>query len=864
MAADSSTPLTELPPEASPLPGANGSYLGQVRPKAITQEIEDSYIDYAMSVIVSRALPDVRDGLKPVQRRILYAMYADLALRPGSAYKKSARVVGEVLGKYHPHGDLAVYHAMARMVQDFSLRYPLIDGQGNFGSVDGDNPAAMRYTEARLAALTSLMLDDIDKDTVDWQPNFDDSLQQPTVLPSLVPNLLINGTSGIAVGMATNIPPLNLGEVVDALNFVLDHWEQRNAIPLKALMARVKGPDFPTGGQILGTAGIRDAFAFGHGRIVVRSEAQTEEMPSGNRYRLVFTSIPYLSNKAELIARIAALVRQGDRIRGISDMRDESDRNGIRIVMDLKAGEVPERVLNQLYRHSDLQISFSVNFRALVGNRPVRLGLGEALIHHLDHCIEVVTRRTRYLLAQVTARAHILEGLLLAITHIERVIHVIRASESAAAAGEILVAELAFSDRQIQAILDMPLRRLAGLEQQRITEEYQDIQEKVVYYQGLLDDPRQIRHVIQTELAALKDQFNDPRRTEILFGISADVSDEDLVIKQDDLISFWASHNIRRTLAADFSVRGRGGVGVIGKSDREEAPLSQALFANSLDTILFLSNRGRLYTSKVYNLPVAPRTAKGTTVRGAISMELADEMPDTCTCVPAGSSFRSLILVTRRGRIKRMRWALFQKLTVRGKRAITLLPGDTVAQAILTDGTSDVLLVSRMGKALRLDETVLRYQGSTASGVIGMRLQPGDSVAGCVRIPEAGTILVVYARGKGKRIDASCLRTQGRGGQGVWIVPSWKRAEMGYIASVMVVDDSSEIAIVSANSMVARIPAASISVLSRYAAGIKLMGLSEGDFVADTALLPLSPPDEDAEDPGTAEAEPETAAPLPQ
>ena len=721
--ADGTAPPLDATGQNQPPPSPpNGSYLGQVSPKAITQEIEDSYIDYAMSVIVARALPDIRDGLKPVQRRILYAMYADLALRPNSSYKKSARIVGEVLGKYHPHGDLAVYNAMARMVQAFSLRYPLVDGQGNFGSIDGDNPAAMRYTEAKLAQITDLMLQDIDKETVDWKPNFDDSLEEPEVIPSLVPNLLINGTSGIAVGMATNIPPLNLGEVINGLHMILNNWEQRDQIRLDDLMELVSGPDFPSGGQILGTEGIRNAFGSGHGRIIVRSRAEITEIPNSLRHRLVFNSVPFMVNKAELVARIASLARAGERLTGVADLRDESDRTGTRVVVELRSGEIPERVLNQLYKHSDLQVSFSVNFRALVNGVPERLGLLRALVLHIEHCIEIVTRRTEYLLQQVLNRAHILEGLLTAIDHIERVIQIIRGSSNAQVAGDTLRNELGISSRQAQAILDMALRRLAGLERQRLQEEYKETQEKVSDYRGLLADPAAIRDVIKDELARLKEKFADTRRTEVLEGVHPELSDEDLVTKQDELIAVWANNNMRRTPVGDFSVQGRGGVGVKGRSDRENSHLEQAFFANSLDSFICISNAGRAYIGKMYRLPAGPRTVRGGPIRGQVRMGPATEKMDAMQIVPRDAIPRSLILVTRKGRIKRMRWSAFRNTNKSGKKAIDLKEGDEVVQAVLTNGASDILLVTRKGKALRLDETKIRYQGNTASGVRGMRL----------------------------------------------------------------------------------------------------------------------------------------------
>ena len=842
---------------------SNGNYLGQVNTKAITREIEDSYIDYAMSVIVSRALPDARDGLKPVQRRILYAMHSDLSLRPGSAHKKSARIVGEVLGKYHPHGDLAVYAAMARMVQDFSLRYPLVDGQGNFGSIDGDNPAAMRYTEARLSRLAAPMLDDIEKNTVDWQLNFDDSLEEPRVLPTLVPNLLVNGTSGIAVGMATNIPPHNLGETVDALRFLLDNWERRQMVPVDELMRLVKGPDFPMGGQILGTQGIRDAFTFGHGRIVVRAPGTIEEMRGGNRHRLVFTAIPFMVNKSELIGRIADLVREGVRLRDISDMRDESDRNGLRLVIELKSGAVPERVLNQLYKHSDLQIAFSVNVRALVDSKPVRLNLRQALLCHLDHRIEVVTRRTEYLLAAVRERAHILAGLLLAIQDIDRVIAIIRGSESADAAADTLTSAFNFTRRQVRAILDMALRRLAGLEQQRLDDEYQETQTQIAYYQALLDDPAKLRELIKSELGELKERFNDPRRTEILLGVHPELSDEDLVTKQDDLISFWQSSNIRRTIASDFTVQGRGGKGVTSRSDRETTAVTRLLYANSLDTLLFISNKGRMYASKVYNLPVGSRTSRGATVRGSISMSLADELPDAFVRIPTSSSDSHLILFTRRGRVKRMMLSSFRKLKTNGKRGITLLPGDAVVQGVTTDGTRDLLVVTRRGKALRFRESTLRCQGTTGTGVRGIRLAADDEVVGCLPVTDRDTVLVVYGFGQGKRVKMAGWLAKGRNTQGRWITNHRMRERIGDVTAISVVRDEDEIALVSDNGMMVRTPCADLPVLSSSAVGSRIMGLAEGDQVAGVAALPpgldMAPPSHDDERDGEPAAEPAEA-----
>ena len=600
--------------------GANGpvapDYLGRVEPQALTTEVEGSFVDYAMSVIVSRALPDARDGLKPVQRRILYAMHSDLRLRPGSPYKKSARIVGEVLGKYHPHGDGSVYESMARMVQDFSLRYPLVDGQGNFGSVDGDNPAAMRYTEARMARLAASMLSDIDEDTVAWKENFDDSLQEPVVLPAQVPNLLINGTTGIAVGMATNIPPHNLGEIVEAQKFIIDHWERRHSLSVEELMVYVKGPDFPLGGQILGTDGIREAFETGRGRIVVRAEGRIEEIPGRHRTRLVFESIPYGVNKASMIARIAEIVNKGERLQDIVDMRDESGRDGIRLVLDLKSSATPQRVLNQIYKFSDLQMSFAVTLRALLDNQPVVLNLRQALLCHLDHRIDVVERRTRFRREKVRARAHVLEGLLKALANIDRVVEIVRGSDAAVEASTRLQGEFKLTERQAQEILDMPLRRLAALERQRLEDEYREALEQIRGFTELLENPFKLRQVVREELDKLRENHQDPRKTRILYGVQPELSDEDLVVKQDDLVVVWQSQYTRRTLATEYRGQGLGGQGVTGRSDKEESAVEHLLYANSLDSYLFFTNRGRVYPCRAHALPEGSRTGRGETLRG--------------------------------------------------------------------------------------------------------------------------------------------------------------------------------------------------------------------------------------------------------
>ncbi len=815
------------------------NYLGRVEPHALTTEVEGSFVDYAMSVIVSRALPDARDGLKPVQRRILYAMHSDLRLRPGSPYKKSARIVGEVLGKYHPHGDGSVYESMARMVQDFSLRYPLVDGQGNFGSVDGDNPAAMRYTEARMARLAASMLSDIDEDTVAWKENFDDSLQEPVVLPAQVPNLLINGTTGIAVGMATNIPPHNLGEIVEAQKFIIDHWERRHSLTIDELMVYVKGPDFPLGGQILGTDGIREAFETGRGRIVVRAEGRIEEIPGRSRTRLVFESIPYGVNKASMIARIADIVNKGERLQEIVDMRDESGRDGIRLVMELKSNATPQRVLNQVYKFSDLQMSFPVTLRALLDNQPVVLNLRQALLCHLDHRIDVVERRTEFRRTKVRARAHVLEGLLKALANIDRVVEVVRASDSAAEASAQLQGEFKLTERQAQEILDMPLRRLAALERQRLEDEYADALEQIRGYTELLENPDKLRQVVREELDRLRENHQDPRKTQILYGVQPELSDEDLVVKQDDLVVLWQSQYARRTQATEFRGQGLGGQGVSGRSDKEDSAVKHLLYANSLDSYLVFTDRGRVYPCRAYALPEGSRTARGETMRGCVPLE-PDEEVQAVLHQPAGVRWRSLILVTRRGRIKRMRMSDFTRLRTAGKFAIALHNGDAIAKAVATDGDSNLFLLTTQGKGLRLDETAIRYQGTTASGVRGIRLRADDLVADCLPVSDDDNIVLLYGQGKGKRMAMEQWSVKGRNSQGNWAVSHRRLKELGPIACAVTVADDKELAIATAQGKVMRTPIAPLRSLSRTAAGSRVIRTAEGDQVAAVAVVPMT------------------------
>ncbi len=653
------------------------SALGIVRPINIDDEMRGSYLDYAMSVIVSRALPDARDGLKPVQRRILYAMH-DMGIRAGTPYKKSARIVGEVLGKYHPHGDSAVYDAMARLAQDFSLRYPLVDGQGNFGSVDGDGPAAMRYTEARMARIAESLLADIEKETIDWNDNFDGSLQEPSVLPALLPNLLLNGSSGIAVGMATNIPPHNLGELVDAIAYLIDRWADADDVTVDELMQFIHGPDFPTGGLLLGHEEIRLAYGTGKGRLIMRAQSRIEELGSG-RHRIVVTEIPYQLNKSTILERIAELVHDG-RIPDISDLRDESDRKGMHIVIELKRGAAPRKVLNQLFKYTPLQSTFGVNMLALVDGEPRLLSLKRALQHYVDHRIEVITRRTAYLLRVARERAHILEGLRIALEFLDEVIHIIRTADSAEDAKGKLIARFNLSEKQTQAILDMQLRRLAALERQKIEDEYQALLGQIAFYEALLADPARILGVIKDEVLGLKEKFADARRTEIVPEAAEGFSEEDLIRQEAVLISVTQSSYIKRTPLAAYRAQRRGGRGVQGMRTKAEDEVVDLLSAHTLDHVLFFTNRGRVYGQRVFALPEAARDGRGLPIVNFLNLT-AEERVTTALVVPDFAEAEYVTLLTRRGRIKRMKLSEFSDVRPSGIIAMNLGPGDELGWA---------------------------------------------------------------------------------------------------------------------------------------------------------------------------------------
>ncbi|RIK44636.1 MAG: DNA gyrase subunit A [Chloroflexi bacterium] len=832
-------------PIASDLPtvggdgnGANGSsgngiHAGLIRPVSIEQEMRSSYLDYAMSVIVARALPDARDGLKPVHRRILYAMH-DMGLAPNSPYKKSARIVGEVLGKYHPHGDGAVYDAMARMAQDFSLRYPLVDGQGNFGSVDGDSPAAMRYTEARLARIAEFMLQDIDMETVDWMPNFDDSLQEPRVLPGMLPNLLVNGTSGIAVGMATNIPPHNLSEIANAVVYVIDNWERRDEVLLEELMTFVKGPDFPTGGMILGADGIKQAFATGRGKIIIRAKTLIEETRN-DRFRIIVTEIPYQVNKSQLIERIAELVRAG-RLDNISDLRDESDRTGMRIVIELKKGAAPKKVCNQLFKHTALQTSYGVNTLALVDGEPATLGLRRALIVYVDHRYEVLRRRSEFQLAKARERAHILEGLRIALQHLDEVIQTIRQSESAEAARGALMERFGLSQVQAQAILDMQLRRLAALERQRIEDEYQEVMARIAYLLDLLEHPEKIRALIRDDILALKERFGDERRTLIIEEANGDFSEEDLIAQDNVLISYSAGSYIKRMSAENFRAQGRGGRGIKGMTTRNEDEVIDLLFARTLDYILFFTNKGRVYSSRVYELPEGNRTSRGAHIANVLNLQ-PDETVSTMLVVADFEQAKYITLITRQARIKRMELNAFSNVRSVGLIAMSLDPNDSLDWARLTSGDEEFLVVTRNGKALRFHESNVRPMGRTAAGVRAMRLIDDDEVVSLDVVKPDADLFVLHKLGWGKRVSLDEYNAKGRYTQGMWTTAHERLDEIGPIVAARVVYPDDHITVMTSNGIALRTQVSGVSRYGRMTRGVRVVNLAEGDTVAAVAVI---------------------------
>ncbi len=811
--------------------------IGIIKTVDIQHEMRTAYLDYAMSVIVARALPDARDGLKPVQRRILYAMH-DMGVRPGTPHKKSARIVGEVLGKYHPHGDSAVYEAMARLAQDFSVRYMLVDGQGNFGSIDGDPPAAMRYTEARLSHIAMEMLNDIEKDTVDWVDNFDGSLQEPSVLPARLPNLLVNGASGIAVGMATSIPPHNLGEIVDALVHILDNWDRREEIGVEELIEYIKGPDFPTGGQILGQEPIIKAYATGRGKAVVRAVANVEEM-RGGRFRLVVTEIPYQINKSSLLERIAALVREG-KLEEISDLRDESDKRGMSIVIELRRGAQPQKALNRLYKHTPLQSTFGIQLLALVDGVPRVLPLRRLLQIFLDYRIEVLVRRSQFDLNKAQARAHIVEGLLIALDHLDAIIKTIRESPDVETARDRLMANFGLSEVQAQAILDMQLRRLTGLERQKLEEEYAELLKTISYLEGLLASPLQQREVIRQDLLELREHYADPRRTAIRPDANAFLDEEDLVEEEDVLIAITQRGYIKRMPWTTFRAQGRGGRGVIGMATGDEDEITTLLSAYSHDTLLFFTDKGKVYQEKVYQIPDAGRTAKGSLIAGILAVDTEEHV----TAVVPVSSFeetpdggaRYLSMITRQGRIKRVALSEVSAVRPSGLIAISLNDGDELGWVRLTQGNDDLILVTEQGQGLRFNEQDVRPMGRGAAGVIAIRMDEGDKLTVAEVVEPQGALFLASLRGYGRCTMLDEFRTQGRGGKGV--VAYRVNEKTGLVVDGRVVQDDDEVTLMSEGGIVLRTRVEQIPKMGRYTRGVQMMDLKNGDRVATLARLP--------------------------
>jgi DNA gyrase subunit A len=804
---------------------------GTIQPADIDETMRAAYLDYAMSVIVARALPDARDGLKPVHRRILFAMQ-ELGIRATSAYKKSARIVGEVLGKYHPHGDAAVYESMARMAQDFSMRYLLVDGQGNFGSVDGDAPAAMRYTEARLQKMAEELLSDLDKNTVDFTDNFDGSLQEPSVLPSRLPNLLLNGSSGIAVGMATNIPPHNLKELAAALIYLINNYDTMDEVPIEFLMKFIPGPDFPTGGIIIGTEGIEAAYGSGKGRIVLRGKAHIEEM-AGNRHRIVITEIPYQVNKSTLIERIADLVRD-EKMDSISDLRDESDRRGMSIIIELKRGAQPKKVLNQLYKYTSLQTTFGVQMLALVNGEPRLLPLKKALQIFLEHRQVVITRRTQFELEKARARAHILEGLTIALNNLDAVIQTIKESPDADVAKERLMKRFKLSDLQAQAILDMQLRRLAALERQKIEDEYRQLKSQITHLEDLLAHPAMVLALIQDDLREMADKYGDERRTHIAAEAVENLSESDLVPDEAVLISLTARGYVKRVAAAAYRSQGTGGRGVTGHLTKEEDEILTLIPARSLDTMLFFSDKGKVYSEKVYQIPDADRTAKGIPLVNVLSLD-PGEVITAALAAPNFDSSGFITLATRNGKVKRMALPEFAAVRPAGIIAIGLEESDELGWARLTNGKNEIILITEQGKALRFAENKVRTTGRGAGGIAGIKLTLQDKVASMDVVEDGGDLVLVTALGYGKRTSLAEYPVKGRATGGVQTITKAVAEKTGFISAARVVQEADDLTIISAGGMVLRIKVKDIKQAGRATRGSHMMDVREGDRVASIA-----------------------------
>ena len=822
--------------------------IGKLTPLNIEDELKKSFISYAMAVIVTRALPDVRDGLKPVHRRILYSMN-EMGITPDKPYRKSARIVGDVLGKYHPHGDTSVYDAMVRLAQDFSIRYTLIEGQGNFGSVDGDGAAAMRYTEARLSKLSMEMVRDIEKETVDFYPNFDETLMQPAVMPSRFPNLLVNGSSGIAVGMATNIPPHNLGEVIDACVHYIDNPD----CTVDDLMQFVKGPDFPTGGVILGKRGIYDAYHEGRGRIIVRAKSEIEEMSQG-RQRIVVTEIPYMVNKAKLIEKIAEMVHE-KAVEGISDIRDESDREGMRIVIELKRDVNANVVLNTLYKHTQLQDTFGAIMLALVDGTPKILSLRQMIHHYLEHQEDVIRRRTQYDLNKAEARSHILEGLIIALDNIDEVIKLIRSSRTGQEAKEGLMSRFGLSERQAQAILDMRLQRLTGLERDKIEAEYAELQKMIAYYREVLANEGMVLGIIKDELTEIKRKYADERRT----GISAlegEIDMLDLIAEEDMVVTLTHYGYVKRLPKATYRAQKRGGKGIVGATTREEDFVEQMYVVNTHDTLMFFTNRGRVYQLNCYQIPEAGRTARGTAIVNLLQLD-AGEKVKALLPVPAEKvAGHYLIMATKNGVIKRTELSEFTNLRKSGLIALVLREDDELIGVALTDGSYELLLGTRDGMAIRFPETDMRPIGRAAMGVKSMELNPGDEVVDMCPVFPDMKVLSITENGYGKLTEIDEYRVQSRGGKGIKAMNLTPKT--GRLTCQLLADEAEDILLITDDGTIIRVPVGSISTLGRNTQGVRLMRVAEESKVVCVARAEAEEEqEEEPEDDGNLENAPE-------
>ncbi|MCH4006609.1 MAG: DNA gyrase subunit A [Eubacterium sp.] len=789
--------------------------------------MKNSYIDYAMSVIVGRALPDVRDGMKPVHRRILYGM-SQLGVTPDKPYKKSARIVGEVMGKYHPHGDSSIYDAMVRMAQDFSMRYPLVDGHGNFGSIDGDSAAAQRYTEARMSHFSLQMLRDIDKDTVDFVPNFDGEEKEPVVLPSRYPNLLVNGSNGIAVGMATNIPPHNLGDTIDATVYLIDHPDAS----VDDLIPIIKGPDFPTGARILGKSGIREAYRTGQGKIKVRACCEIQETSRG-RSQIVVTEIPYMVNKARLIERIAELVKDKS-IDGISEIRDESNREGMRIVIELKRDANPQITLNKLYKHTALQQNFSAIMIALVDGQPQLLNLREILHEYLKFQKEVVTRRTLFDLKKAEARAHILEGLRIAIDNIDEIIRIIRSAYNDAK--ERLMERFGLDDIQAQAILDMRLARLQGLEREKIEKEYQELQQKIAYYNSLLADDHKLMGVIKDELLEIKDKYGDERRTKIERDVD-DIDEEDLI--EDETVAVTLTHlgYIKRVPADTYKPQKRGGKGITGLTTRKNDFVKDLIMTSTHDWLMFFTNTGKAYKMKAYQVPEASRTARGTPAINFLNLMQRERITAVIPVKNFEAEDRYLIAVTKKGVIKKTALNLFDTHRQNGIIAISLKDGDQLIDIKVSSGNNDVILVTREGKSIRFNEEDVRPMGRNARGVRGINLEGDDEVVSMDLVGRGKKLLVVTENGYGKRTAVSDYKRQTRGGKGMLTYDKSRFDKTGYLIGAICVDDEDEVMLINSDGVVIRIKATDVSILSRATQGVKIMKVDDNSKIVAMAKV---------------------------